>query len=125
MGLLAGRYSNAENMPKASRVSLRKGIYSERITEPGISVGKKFVKLAQENNIKPVQLATLWVKDQPGVTLPLIGPKTLKQLTDYLPVLDMKLNKSIIKERDHLVPPGSAVANFHNSAAWMKMRLDW
>ena len=97
MGLLAGRYTNAKKMPKDSRGSIRKGIYSERITESGISIGKKFVKLAQKNNIKPVQLATLWVKDQPGVTLPLIGPKTLKQLTDYLPVLDMKLNKSIIK----------------------------
>tara|TARA_B100001123_G_C15331522_1_gene1031349 strand:- start:969 stop:1973 length:1005 start_codon:yes stop_codon:yes gene_type:complete len=125
MGLLAGRYNNAKNMPKNSRGSLRKGIYSERITEAGITVGKEFVKLAEENNLKPVQLATLWVKDQPGVTLPLIGPKTLEQLNDYLPVIDMKLNKSLIKKCDLLVPPGSARANFHNSAPWMKMRLDW
>ena len=125
MGLLAGRYTNAKKMPKDSRGSIRKGIYSERITESGISIGKKFVKLAQKNNIKPVQLATLWVKDQPGVAFPLIGPKTLKQLNDYLPVLDMKLNKSIIKECDLLVPPGSAKANFHNSAPWMKMKLNW
>ena len=125
MGLLAGRYNNAKKMPKNSRGSLRKGIYSERITEAGITVGKEFVKLAEENNLKPVQLATLWVKDQPGVTLPLIGPKTLEQLNDYLPVIDMKLNKSLIKKCDLLVPPGSARANFHNSAPWMKMRLDW
>ena len=56
---------------------------------------------------------------------PLIGPKTLKQLDDYLPVMDMKLNKSIIKKCDLLVPPGSARANFHNSAPWMKMQLEW
>ena len=31
----------------------------------------------------------------------------------------------MIEECALLVPPGSAVANFHNSAAWMKMRLDW
>ena len=67
MGLLAGRYNNAKKMPKTSRGNLRKGIYSERITESGISAGKQFVKIAEENNIKPVQLATLWVKDQPGV----------------------------------------------------------
>ena len=112
-------------MPKKSRGNLRKGIYSERITESGISAGKQFVKIAEENNIKPVQLATLWVKEQPGVTFPLIGPKTLKQLDDYLPVMDMKLNKSIIKKCDLLVPPGSARANFHNSAPWMKMQLEW
>tara|TARA_B100001750_G_scaffold717_1_gene641 strand:+ start:4456 stop:5460 length:1005 start_codon:yes stop_codon:yes gene_type:complete len=125
MGLLAGRYNNAKTMPKNSRGNLRKGIYSERITEAGISVGKEFVKLAEKNSLKPVQLATLWAKDQPGVTLPLIGPKTLEQLNDYLPVMDMKLKKSLIKKCDLLVPPGSAKANFHNSATWMKMRLDW
>jgi hypothetical protein len=26
---------------------------------------------------------------------------------------------------DNLVPPGSAVANFHNSAPWLKMKLEW
>ena len=125
MGVLAGRYKNAKKMPKDSRGSLRKGIYSERITEAGISIGEKFVKIADQNNIKPAQLATLWVKDQPGVTLPLIGPRTIEQLEDYLPVMDMQLNQTLKKACDHLVPPGSARANFHNSAPWMKMQLDW
>ena len=125
MGVLAGRYKNANKMPKDSRGSLRKGIYSERITEAGISIGKEFVKIADQNNIKPVQLATLWVKDQFGITLPLIGPRTMQQLEDYLPVMDMQLNQTLKEACDLLVPPGSARANFHNSAPWMKMRLDW
>ena len=125
MGLLAGRYNNAKKMPKTSRGNLRKGIYSERITEAGISIGKKFVKISDQHNIKPVQLATLWVKDQPGVTLPLIGPRTINQLEDYLPVMDMQLNQTLKEACDLLVPPGSAKANFHNSAPWMKMRLEW
>ena len=65
----------------------------------------------------------LWVKDQPGITAPLIGPRTLAQLEEFLPVLEMRLDNETRKACDELVPPGSVVANFHNSATWMKMKV--
>ncbi|MCB8976428.1 MAG: aldo/keto reductase [Ardenticatenaceae bacterium] len=123
MGILAGRYADAANYPEASRAQLRGGIYAERVTARGIEVGNEFVKLAQEVGISAAQLAVLWVKDQPGVTAPLIGPRTLEQLAHYLPVLEMTLGDDVRAACDALVPPGSAAANFHNSAPWMKMKL--
>ena len=123
MGILAGRYADAANYPEASRAQLRGGIYAERVTARGIEVGNAFVKLAQEVGISAAQLAVLWVKDQPGVTAPLIGPRTLAQLEHFLPVLEMTLGESVREACDALVPPGSAAANFHNSAPWMKMKL--
>ena len=36
-------------------------------------------------DISPAQLAVLWVKDQPGITAPIIGPRTLDQLEHFLP----------------------------------------
>jgi len=125
MGVLAGRYTDTDTFPPDSRAKLRGGIYAERITAPGIEVGRKFVQLANEHGIQPAQLAVLWIKDQPGVTAPLIGPRTLKQLEQFLPVMDMTLEQSLRSACDSLVPPGSAVANFHNSAPWMKMKLNW
>jgi len=65
----------------------------------------------------------LWVKDQPGITAPLAGPRTVEQLEHLLPVMDMELDESIRVACDELVPPGSAVANFHNTSNWMKMRI--
>jgi len=123
MGILAGRYSDAKALPPDSRAKLRGGIYAERVTTAGIEVGKKFVRLARNHALKPAQLAVLWVKDQPGITAPLIGPRTLGQLEEFLPVLEMKLESSLRSACDKLVPPGSVVANFHNSAPWMKMKL--
>lgn len=126
MGILAGRYSEfAEtgNFPERSRAALRGGIYAERITQRGTEVGNAFVALANAAGVSPVQLAILWVKDQPGVTAPLIGPRTLEQLEHYLPVLEMTLDAETREACDELVPPGSAVANFHNSAPWMKMKI--
>ncbi len=122
MGILAGRYHSMD-FPKGSRAALRGGIYADRVTPRGIEVGKQFVALAEGKGLTPSQLAILWVKDQPGITAPLIGPRTLAQLEDLLPVLEMSLDDETRRACDDLVPPGSVVANFHNSATWMKMRI--
>ncbi len=123
MGILAGRYTDPTAHPAHSRAALRGGIYAERVTARGIAVGNQFVQLAQNYNISPAQLALLWVKDQTGITAPIIGPRTVDQLEHLLPVMDMQLDPEIRAACDKLVPPGSAVANFHNSANWMKMKL--
>jgi len=123
MGILAGRYADADKTPEASRAALRGGIYAERVTARGIEVGSRFVQLAKDRGISPAQMAVLWVKDQPGITAPLIGPRTLEQLEHFLPVMEMQLDDQTRAACDALVPPGSAVADFHNSAPWMKMQV--
>lgn len=123
MGVLTGRYEKVGEYPAGSRAALRGGFYADRVTAKGIEVGKKFCKLAKEIGLTPHQLAVLWVKDQPGITAPLIGPRTYEQLQTYLPVLDMKLDDATREACDALVPPGSAVANFHNTADWMKGQI--
>ena len=127
MGVLAGRYADADAQayPPDSRAKVRGGIYAGRVTTTGVEVGKKFAQLAADHDILPAQLAVLWTKDQPGITAPLIGPRTLDQLEDFLPVMEMELDQSLREACDDLVPPGSAAANFHNSAPWMKTRLHW
>jgi aryl-alcohol dehydrogenase-like predicted oxidoreductase len=123
MGMLAGRYADQYLRPEGSRASLRGGIYAERVSPRAVQMGNRFVRLAREAGHDPARLAILWVKDQPGITAPIIGPKSVEQLEHLLPVLDMKLPEDIRAACDALVPPGSAVANFHNSASWMKMQL--
>jgi aryl-alcohol dehydrogenase-like predicted oxidoreductase len=120
MGILAGRYSGRDEYPPDSRASLRGGIYAERVGARGIETGAAFVALAERFGIPPAQLAILWVKDQEGVTAPLIGPRSVDQLEHLLPVADLALTEELRAECDRLVPPGSAVANFHNTAGWMK-----
>jgi aryl-alcohol dehydrogenase-like predicted oxidoreductase len=120
MGVLAGRYSNESDYPKGSRAALRGGFYADRVTQRGVQVGREFNKLAEDAGINGAQLSILWCKDQPGVTAPLIGPRTMQHLEDVLPVLEMKLSDDLRAACDELVPPGSVVADFHNTADWMK-----
>ncbi len=124
MGILAGRYASMA-FPSDSRAALRGGIYADRVTPKGIEVGRQFVALAGDLDITPAQLANLWVKDQPGITAAILGPRTVAQLDELLPVLDMTLDEDTRAACDELVPPGSAVANFHNSAEWMKMAISY
>lgn len=123
MGVLAGIYEDENKYPEDSRAALRGGFYAERVTKRGIEIEKKFAKIAKEANLTPAQLGVLWCKDQPGITAPLIGPECVEHVEDLIPVMDMTLDDSLREACDKLVPPGSAIANFHNTAGWMKEQL--
>jgi len=122
-GVLAGRYPDANAIPVDARAVRQPGpnnIYADRVTPAGIEAGRRFAIIARDHGKTPGQLALLWCKDQPGVTSPILGPRTIEQLTELLPVLEMSLTPSERLACDALVPPGGVVANFHNTAPWMK-----
>jgi aryl-alcohol dehydrogenase-like predicted oxidoreductase len=121
--VLAGRYNDPNEYPEESRAALRGGYYAARVTERGIAVAQEFAKLAAQIDLTPAQFAVLWCKDQPGITAPLVGPRTLEQLEQLIPLLELELPIELRVTCDEFVPPGSAVADFHNTADWMKMKV--
>ena len=123
MGVLAGRYAGDDIRPTGSRASLRGGIYAERVSQAAVAAGNRFVQVARDAGVDPAQLAIAWVMNQPAVTAPIIGPRTVAQLEHLLPVMEMSLSAEVTAACDEICAPGSAVANFHNSAPWMKMRV--
>ena len=79
--------------------------------------------MAKERGLTAAQLALLWCKDQPGITAPIVGPRTMGHLDEFIPVLGMKLAEDDRPLFDALVHPGNAVADFFNSNDWMKARV--
>ncbi len=124
MGILAGRYQSVDEIPEGTRFGGGGPFVKGRLTEKSLLAYKKFAVIAQELEITPSQLALLWVKDQPAIVAPIIGPRTQAHLDDALPVMDMHLDPEIAAKLDQIVPPGSAVSDFHNSSRWIKMKLD-
>jgi aryl-alcohol dehydrogenase-like predicted oxidoreductase len=123
-GLLAGRYTQTDRFPEGSRAAhWDEKTGQERITRRGLAVARALGKMAQERSLTASQLALLWVKDQPGVTAPIIGPRTLEHLEDALAILDRDFDEADRPLFDDLVHPGTAVSDFHNSNDWMKARL--
>jgi aryl-alcohol dehydrogenase-like predicted oxidoreductase len=123
MGILAGRYPLDGSLPEGSRAARRGGVFAERITRRGLEIGAKIAKMAEERGLTPAQLAMLWVKDQPAVTAPIIGPRTMDHLEQMLPLLEMSFPDEDRPLFDELNPPGSAVSNFHDTSGWMKMKV--
>jgi aryl-alcohol dehydrogenase-like predicted oxidoreductase len=121
-GVLAGRYG-ASDFPLDSRAARIGGVFAERVTASGIDVGRRLANLVRARRISPAQLAVLWVMEQPGITAPIFGPRTLDQLEQILPVLHMRMSEELHTACDALVPPGSVVSNFHNGCTWMKQQL--
>ena len=124
MGILAGRYARADQYPEDSRARLwDSSLVRARVTQRGIDVGQSVKKMAEERGMTASQLSLLWTKDQPGVTAPIIGPRTLAHLEDALAILDKSFDHADRALFDELVHPGTAVSDFHNSNDWMKARV--
>ena len=57
---------------------------------------------------KPADVALAWLLHNPAVTAPIIGPRTLDQLTGTLRALKIKLDKAARKKLDEIWPgPGN------------------
>jgi aryl-alcohol dehydrogenase-like predicted oxidoreductase len=123
MGVLAGRYADDDIRPSGSRASLRGGIYADRVSQQAVAAGNRFVRVAVDAGMDPAHLAIAWVMNQPAVAAAIIGPRTVEQLEHLIPVMGMAVPADVAAACDEICPPGSAVANFHNSAPWMKMRI--
>lgn len=121
-GILTGRYAE-DLLPDGSRATHFGNLFRDRITTRALEIARQVEKMAKERSLTSAQLALLWVKDQPGVTSPIIGPRTLGHLESFLPVLEMNLADADRPLFDALVHPGNAVADFYNSNDWMKARI--
>lgn len=126
-GILAGKYTvdmlDEESYPEGSRADRAGEWFTRRVTRKGVEVAAEVKKMAQERGLTTAQLSTLWIKDQPGVTSPIVGPRTMEHLEQALAVMDMTLAEEDRPLFDALVHPGNVVADFHNSNPWMKARI--
>jgi 1-deoxyxylulose-5-phosphate synthase len=120
-GILAGRYD--DGIPEGSRGERSGAMFRDRITEKGVEIARKVGEMAKEKGITTAQMALLWCMLQPGVTSPIVGPRTMKHIESFIPVMDMTLSDDELQKFDELVHPGNAVADFHNSNSWMKARV--
>ena len=61
------------------------------------------------------QFALAWCMQQPGVTSPIIGPRTMEQLKDNLKALDVVITDEDKQAVDALIPPGRMVSAFYEA----------
>lgn len=105
-GFLTGKYTR-EAKPADSRYGQRESERSRQLfSEPSFRVLDVVQELADEKGCTPGQIALGWVARQPGITSPIIGPRTMEQLEDNLGALEVTITPELEERIDCLVPPG-------------------
>jgi len=118
-GVLAGHYPlNAlDSPPEGTRMATMQ-LLRDRITPRALEVAQDLAGLARQMGVSLVGFSISWLMQQPGVTAPIIGPASMEQYQEYVGARRVSLSAAELAEVDRLVPPGTAVANFHNNSGW-------
>ena len=64
-----------------------------------------FEKLAGDLGHQPADVALAWLLSRPGVTAPIVGPRTVDQLDASLRALEVRLDDKALARLDELFPP--------------------
>jgi len=89
------------------RVGRRKGeLQRRKLDQHGESL-RSYERLCADLGAEPAQVALAWLLHTPGVTAPIIGPRTMNQLETALPAVDLQLDEAVRERLDALFPgPG-------------------
>jgi len=99
-GLLGGVLAKIEKGRSASE-DMQKEIEKQRAKL------EKWEAFCKEMGEQPADVALAWLLNNPVVTAPIIGPRTLEQLTGSLRALELKLDEAALKALDEIFPgPG-------------------
>lgn len=101
-GLLGGALSPSTTGRRASE-DVRKDIETHR------EKLEAYERFCRTLSAAPATVALAWLLHQPAVTAPIIGPRTMEQLTAAMPSLDLTLSPDQLKALDAIFPgPGGA-----------------
>ena len=116
-GLLTGKYGR-EKRPESGRLVENK-MYQTRYGEDWVyDVAENFSSFAAENGYDPASLAVAWVAANPGVTAPIIGARSVKQLEGSLNALKINMTPDLYEQVSALspTPPPATDRNEEKSA---------
>jgi len=112
-GLLSGKYRRGQAPPPGSRYEQRDR--QARITPQVFAALEDLRSLADTLGCTMSQLALSWCMQQPGITSPIIGPRTLEQLQDNLAAVDITLSSEDLEQIDQMLPPGTFVSDYYRA----------
>jgi aryl-alcohol dehydrogenase-like predicted oxidoreductase len=115
-GLLTGKYRRGSSLPPDSRYATDDNPnYRRRLVDRVYDVVEQLETIAQAKDCSMVQMALAWVLHQPGITSPIIGPRTMEQLEEFLGATSVRIEPADSEQIDRVVPPGDMVSPFYEA----------
>ena len=100
MGVLTGKY--LQDPAKEARFKINPLWGQEFLSERNLKIATKVVEIAEKLHRSPAQVALNWVRQKPGVVIPIIGAKTAEQLKDNLKCLEFNLSPEEMQQLDEV-----------------------
>ncbi len=116
-GLLTGKYTRENPSPEGARYAdvSNNPRFATRKTDAIYDVVEELQPLVRDKGCSMAQFALAWVMNQPGISSPIIGPRTMEQLEDNLGAFDVTITDEDRAKIDDLVPPGRMVSPFYEA----------
>ncbi len=116
-GFLTGKYRRGGAAPEDGRFGEGKHFRSGTLlnSDKGYDIVECLEELASSKGCTVSQLALAWTMHQPGITSPIIGPRTMAQLQDNLGAIGVEVTEADRKAIDKVAPPGRMTAPFYDA----------
>ncbi len=125
-GLLTGKYSRNEPPPEDSRYanSSANPMYRRRMNDNIWDVIEGLEEIARAKSVTLSQFSLAWCMQAPGVTSPIIGPRTMEQFEDNLLAAEVTFTPDELKAIDRIIRPGTNVSPYYE-ADWGVSQYKW
>jgi 1-deoxyxylulose-5-phosphate synthase len=110
-GQLSGKYLGAK--PKDGRYATSDPM--NRVNPRSSAAVAKLKRIADRNGMSLTTLSLAWVASQPGVTSPIIGARSKKQLEESAAACQIRLSDKVMKQIDGVVTPGTNILNYYEA----------
>lgn len=112
-GLLSGKYRLNQARPAGARYE--KGAFANRDNDAALAKVEEYLTFCETRGVSPVHFANAWVKAQPGVTSPIVGPRTMEQWEDYLKSDELTITDEDATAINAIFPPGTHLSEYYRA----------
>ena len=112
-GLLSGKYRPGQARPAGSRYE--KGAFRRRDNDRALEAVAQYAAFCEERGHAPAQFALAWCLAQPGVTSPIVGPRTEAQWEDYSRARQITVGEDDRSRLDQIFPPGTHLSEYYEA----------
>lgn len=118
-GVLTGKYLPGQQPPEGTRAGRGdKRIMETEFREESLQIAQQLKQHCDQRGIKLSQFATAWVLANRVISSVIAGPRTLAQMEDYYPALDISVSAEEEALVDRLVHPGHASTPGYNDPSY-------
>ena len=114
-GFLTGKYTRGQARQEGSRLGESSEWSDKHFTDRSFEVLDVVQEIANEKGVSISQFALAWCAQQPGITSPIIGPRTMEQLEDNLAAANVQVSDEDRSRIDAVIPPGTEVISYYNA----------